>query len=520
MVTLINAAHKNTLQSLDAREVSTFLEPLIKTQPMAFLDIRTRQQHVHSHPIFSINAPFDCFEQKINQLFGRSRPLVILIGETRAEVQCASEYLATAGFPEPLHLPGNFKKWKECGLPVWDGEYTASKAFGEWVEVTGDINPISPGVVINNPAPLQIDVRPISEYQKFSIPGSVHCPTARLGSIVNYPDQVHVHCAGRTRGIIAAQTMKDLSTPCFVSFISGGTQGWELNGGRRIFDNTSNSPALIDPETEWCRAQDLINRHQLPILDDKSVVEWQIAHSDHQKIQVNDLDPATDQIAVTTLIQSTDQHLGTHHVPVLINGPNPIDVAIAVLWLRRMGWDALGYLGALSDKSPHQQAPCIQADSPGTHSRLLVDIRSSQAFATSRVIESEWIPRSQLHRIDSDVPYSVILDLTQSIEWTRDWLIRLGRPSTPIYVFDSIPSSQIDSSPVTFAEPPSDQPVFFPNRHHGDLRDAQSYLDWEHSLLPTLQAFGEIPWPPIDAPTHPQSHLKLFYKSVFRRMAK
>ena len=45
-------------------------------------------------------------------------------------------------------------------------------------------------------------------------------------------------------------------------------------------------------------------------------------------------------ISPTTLIQSTDQYLGTHNIPIVVQGPNQLDCAVSVLWLRRMGWDA------------------------------------------------------------------------------------------------------------------------------------------------------------------------------------
>jgi len=78
-----------------------------------------------------------------------------------------------------------------------------------------------------------------------------------------------------------------------------------------------------------------------------------------------------------------------------------------------------------------------------------------------------------------------------------------------------IPKEYIDSSEIRFESHPIDQALFFPDRHQGNLEHAQGYLDWEHSLLPTLKDYGDIPWKPInDSLDQPISHLTAFYRKV------
>ena len=36
-------------------------------------------------------------------------------------------------------VKGDYKNWKKHNFPFWAGEYTFSKAFGEWIEITSNI---------------------------------------------------------------------------------------------------------------------------------------------------------------------------------------------------------------------------------------------------------------------------------------------------------------------------------------------------------------------------------------------
>ena len=101
------------------------------------------------------------------------------------------------------------------------------------------------------------------------------------------------------------------------------------------------------------------------------------------------------------------------------------------------------------------------------------------------------------------------------ITYTTELVKQLGLSEPVCIDWNSIPGHLIDTSDIDLETQPIDQARFFPNRHLGDLKDAQGYLDWEHSLLPALSGHGGIPWKPIsDALDHPRSHLTAFYQKV------
>ena len=82
---------------------------------------------------------------------------------------------------------------------------------------------------------LIVDSRPIGEFRNMSIPGAFDCPGAEL--VYRVPDRVPspetlvvVNCAGRTRSIIGAQSLRNAGLPNPVIALENGTMGWELAG--------------------------------------------------------------------------------------------------------------------------------------------------------------------------------------------------------------------------------------------------------------------------------------------------
>src|SRR5204863_7748442 len=82
---------------------------------------------------------------------------------------------------------------------------------------------------------LIVDSRPIGEFRNMSIPGAFDCPGAEL--VYRVPDRVPspemlvvVNCAGRTRSIIGAQSLRNAGLPNPVVALENGTMGWELAG--------------------------------------------------------------------------------------------------------------------------------------------------------------------------------------------------------------------------------------------------------------------------------------------------
>jgi rhodanese-related sulfurtransferase len=512
MVTLNNAPHNN----IQRIQIDEALELLRRHHRIAFIDVRDRKAYVDEHPIFSVNVPIDSIELHIDQLFGDETGIALVIGDNSSLTDWAAAVIRASTCLIPQIINGGFNAWKHRQLPTWGGEYTPSKAFGEWVETTGEIKNIQPQDAITVPPEYQFDVRPFTEYQKFSLPNSIHCPTGRLGAL-NIPNgSIYLHCAGRTRGIIAAQTLADQDFKASIYCITGGTQGWELAGGVRSFNNHRSAKSLFSEETMNQHANHLINKFNLPIVTKDCESKWVNSETPFRIITVDE-DQLTDRaISPTTLIQSTDQYLGTHNMSIVVQGPNQLDCAVSVLWLRRMGWDAW----LREEFAPESVAPShtgikpLEWNDEWLRTDRIIDIRPSKAFKASRLKGSTWIPRSHLNSLPTSSRYLIVCDHSQ-ITHTQTLAKALNLSESSCITWDVIPKEYIDSCVISFQTHPVDQALFFPDRHQGNLEHAQGYLDWEHSLLPTLRDNGDIPWKPINDPLdQPTSHLTAFYRQV------
>ena len=132
----------------------------------------------------------------------------------------------------------------EGGVAAWphtrySGVNVPSKAFGEWVERRFG-TPHLTAVELHErfergERMVVLDSRPLREFRRMSIPGAVDCPGAELVYRVHDlldddATTVVVNCAGRTRSIIGAQSLRNAGVPNPVFALEGGTMGWELAG--------------------------------------------------------------------------------------------------------------------------------------------------------------------------------------------------------------------------------------------------------------------------------------------------
>jgi len=132
----------------------------------------------------------------------------------------------------------------EGGLAAWpytrySGVNVPSKAFGEWVErhfATPHLSARDLRARVDAGERLvMLDSRPMREFRRMSIPGAIDCPGAELvyrvhDLLEDDTTTVVVNCAGRTRSILGAQSLRNAGLPNPVFALEGGTMGWELAG--------------------------------------------------------------------------------------------------------------------------------------------------------------------------------------------------------------------------------------------------------------------------------------------------
>ena len=156
-----------------------------KKNNIAFLDVRTRKAYVQEFAFGAINCPLDRFSLMIADLVPDRSTLIIIIGANKKAIFKTNLILMKKKYSHVHYIKGDYPAWKKAKLPMWAGEFTLSKAFGEWIEVTGKVNNITPKELHRmhqqpNSQLLQIDARPKIEYEKFTLPYSKHCSGGEL----------------------------------------------------------------------------------------------------------------------------------------------------------------------------------------------------------------------------------------------------------------------------------------------------------------------------------------------------
>ena len=143
------------------------------------------------------------------------------------------------GYGNVAVMAGGSTAWAAAGFELFTGVNVPSKAFGELVEHRCGTPHIAAAELKRRldagEEILIVDSRPIGEFRNMSIPGAFDCPGAEL--VYRVPDRLRspdslvvVNCAGRTRSIIGAQSLRNAGLGNPVMALENGTMGWELAG--------------------------------------------------------------------------------------------------------------------------------------------------------------------------------------------------------------------------------------------------------------------------------------------------
>src|SRR5712671_2914591 len=240
----------------NAVDVATLRRWLGEGGEIAFLDVREEGQHGAGHPLLAVNVPYSRLELMIGQLVPRRSCPVVLVDNGDGVAGKAARRLAELGYI-PVHvLQGGVDAWSAAGYPLFPSTNVPSKAFAEIVEHELGTPAISAAELDRKRRAgdklVVLDSRPLDEYARFHVPGALPCPgaelTLRFADLVPDPDTlVVVSCAGRTRGIIGAQSLITAGVPNRVMSLEGGTQGWRL-AGLELERNTPGELRAASPE--------------------------------------------------------------------------------------------------------------------------------------------------------------------------------------------------------------------------------------------------------------------------------
>ena len=205
----------------------------------ALLDVRERAAFERGHIFRATPLPRRLLETRLPMLVTAPGTLVVLYDDDGRIATLAAATLGEMGYTEVFVLTGGFDAWRAAGRPVVQGLNVPSKVFGEHVlhdRKTPEVTPLELSARMAQGQDMVIvDTRTPEEYHRGCLPGAWSMPGGelilRIGEVVERPDQtIVVHCGGRTRSYLGAESLRRMGLPNPIVAVKNGTMGWRLDG--------------------------------------------------------------------------------------------------------------------------------------------------------------------------------------------------------------------------------------------------------------------------------------------------
>lgn len=371
---------------------------LAEGDELAFLDVREEGLFNTGHPLTIVSAPLSHLETRMAALVPRRASRIILMDQSDDGLaERAAQRLASWGYTDISILKDGLEGWRNEGLEVFAGIYVPSKAFGEFVEHRYDTPAIDARELrrwIDQGKDIVIlDSRPYSEFHNYSLPGGIDCPGAELvhrvfDLVEREETTIVVNCAGRTRGIIGAQSLINAGLKNPVVCVRNGTAGWHLSGetmarGSRMVAPPPSAEGLAAAIEAAMRVSkrfgvreiDAAGLRQLRtdaartlyFFDVRSPEEYEAGHI-----------PGSRSAPGGQLIQSTDHYVGTRGARLVLCDDNGVRARMTASWLIQLGWTevfvltgGLSACGGALEKGP-EPAEVLPPDSAAGVERISV----------------------------------------------------------------------------------------------------------------------------------------------------
>src|SRR5216110_3141271 len=207
--------------------------------PHAVLDVRERGAYERGHVFRATSLPRRQLEFRMPTLVTAPATPLALIDADGALAPLAATTLGAMGYRDVRVLAGGLGAWRAAGRRVVQGLNVPSKVFGERALHEWRTPQITPEDLVRRIEKREdmviVDSRTYEEYQRGCIPGAINVPGGelvfRIGELVERPETtIVVHCGGRTRSYIGAESLRRMRLPNPIVALENGTMGWELAG--------------------------------------------------------------------------------------------------------------------------------------------------------------------------------------------------------------------------------------------------------------------------------------------------
>ncbi|MEE3622610.1 rhodanese-like domain-containing protein [Nitrospirillum sp. BR 11752] len=509
---------------------------LIARRELALLDVREEDPYAHAHPLFAANLPLSRLELEVLDRVPRRDTAIVLYDNGEGLAERAAARLADLGYTNVRLLAGGLEGWRAAGYEVFRDVNVPSKAFGELVETEAHTPSLSApevkGLLDEQADVVVLDSRRFEEYRTMSIPTGTSVPGAELvlRARTLAPDPattIIVNCAGRTRSLIGAQSLRNAGVPNPVYALRNGTIGWTLagfsleHGQERRFgdvDDTARETARAAARTVAYRAG--VRRlpyAALETLEERGRTLYRLDVRTPEEYQAGHL-PGFRSAPGGQLVQETDHSAPVRGARIVLFDTLSVRADMSASWLAQMGWEvlvlddvpatALTATGAWRPSLP--PLPVVEAIPPAHLARLLaanlpngggvtlLDVGPSPAYRRGRVPGARFIIRA---RLAVDLP-AAARDRTIVVTSPDGVAARFAAvdiqalTGRPALVLDGGTAAwtaaglQLETGEGAYLSAPDD---VYRRPYEGTdnaVEAMQAYLDWEYGLVGQLRRDG------------------------------
>ena len=333
---------------------------------LALIDVREEGVFGQNHLLMAVNLPLSGLELSIRRAVPRRGTPLVLVDDDDGLAARAAALLTGFGYVDISLLEGGVAGWTAAGLETFSGLNVPSKAFGEYVEHhfdTPSVDATELRRMIDNGADMVIlDSRPMAEFNRMSIPGGINCPgaelTHRIAALAPNPETtVVVNCAGRTRSILGAQSLRHAGVPNPVVALRNGTMGWHLAGFKLDHGQDRAAPAVsaADAVLARDRAGVVAAHYGVPVIDGATLQKWRGEQETHTLLVLDVRGPDEYQAGHLVdarhapggqVVQATDRHIAVRNARVVLVDPAETRALMTAAWLIQMGLSNVHVLAA------------------------------------------------------------------------------------------------------------------------------------------------------------------------------
>lgn len=506
---------------------------------LAILDAREEGEFGRTHLFWAVPCPLSKMEFRARILLPRHAARIVCVDGGEGYASRLAAYLEGIGCTDVAVLEGGTPAWIAAGYVAFSGVNVPSKAFGEWIEHHYETPSVDPGelkaMMDAGTDMVVLDSRPIDEFQRMTIPTAVNVPGGelvyRIGEFVTRPETtIVVNCAGRTRSILGAESLRSAGVPNTVVALRNGTMGWELAGftcdrGRsdRYPDRT---PAGV--ETAFARADRFARKHGVRFITRAEYARMR-GETDRTTYLLDVRDPAefaaghvidSRSAPGGQLVQATDQWVAVRGARIVLVDDTGVRARMTGGWLRQLGgWDVCvltdGLDGRIEEgtwapgcpeadalRIPHV-TPAELAAMAADGSAQVIDLARSIEFRDGHVPGAIWGIRTRLAQLADQMTgdRQIIVAAPQEAQARLAAVELQGFAKAPVKILAGGTAAWVaagfpmaadrrvpaDADCVDFYLRPYD-------RNDGVDEAMHAYLSWEIDLMHDVAKDGDAPF--------------------------